>query len=217
MSYAARTKYDEPGRAGRYAARSPRRDAQEGRLLDGLLDRLPSLPRDALDAPCGTGRIAERLLERGIPTRCADLSPAMRGATEARVGGREGFLGVVDLDLDAPPPPGLASDLVICFRFLHHLPGAEARARVLRHLAILTRADLFLSFHHPASAHNLARAARRALTGRRGDRHTLTVGRLRREAGAQGLHLVEARALAAWRREFWIAWFVPSRGRERSP
>ena len=43
--------------------------------------------------------MAARLLDRGIPTRCADLSPAMREAARERLEGREGFLGLSALDL----------------------------------------------------------------------------------------------------------------------
>jgi len=209
VSYAARTKYDRPGRAQAYSARSPAREAEEWRLLAGLLDGLER-PGRALDLPCGTGRVAERLVERGIPTLCADLSPAMRRETEARLAGREGYLGVEAVDLEGPPRPEHASDLVVCFRFLHHLPGPEARRRVLEHLRGVTRRDLLLSFHHPVSLHNLSRALRRVLTRRSGDRHVITLGRLRREARASGLDLVGARALAAWRRELWVAHLRPA-------
>lgn len=210
MTYAARTKYDRPGRAARYRARSPRRDAEEWALLERCLAPLP-VPESALDVPCGTGRIAAHLLERGIPVRGADLSPAMRRETEERLVGRPGFLGVVPIDLDAGgTPEGLAADLVVCFRFLHHLPGEADRSRVLANLGRLTRRDLLLSFHHPVSVHNLARGARRVLTGRRGDRYALTVGRLRLEAAEAGLDLVAVRALAAWRRDLWIAHLRPA-------
>ena len=148
MSYAARTKYDEPGRADRYGRRSPKRDEEEWRLLERLLARLDPAPRAALDVPCGTGRVAERLIQAGIPTQAADLSPAMRAACEERLAGREGFRGVVPADLEAETPAvALRADLVVCFRFLHHLPDAAARGRVLRGLAALTGRDLLLSFH----------------------------------------------------------------------
>ncbi len=216
VSYAARTKYDEPGRARRYRDRDPRRDEEEWALLARALDRLPEPPRNALDVPCGTGRVAERLIERGVPTRAADLSAAMRRETEQRLGGRDGFLGAAALDLENSSADGLeAADLVVCFRFLHHVPDARGRARVLHTLARLTRRDLLLSFHHPVSVHNLARAGRRLLTGRRGDRHAQTAGRLRREASAAGLTLQGVTALGAWRRDLWLAWLTPSGGGHR--
>ncbi len=210
MGYAARTKYDEPGRARRYRDRSPERDAEEWRLLERVIRELPGRPRSALDVPCGTGRIAERLIQMGIPTRGADLSAAMRAETMLRLGGRPGFAGAVHLDLEVPTPdPRLRSDLVVCFRLLHHLPDVKTRARVLSTLAELTGSDLLLSFHHPVSAHALKRLAKRVLWGRRSDRHTMTRTRLRREAEAAGLDLVRCRGLGPFRRELWVAWLRP--------
>lgn len=210
LSYAARTKYDEPGRAARYAARSARRDAQEWALVARLLDALPQPPSDALDVPCGTGRIAARLLERGVPTRCADLSAAMRAATEARLAGTPGYGGVAPLDLEAlPEPPPAPADLVVCLRFLHHLPDEAHRGHVLASLRDLTRGHLLLSFHHPVSWHNLKRVFRRLVTRRRGDRHALAPRALRAEARAAGFELLTLAGLAPYRRDFWVALLRP--------
>ena len=147
MGYAGRSKYDEPGKAAAYQAPSARRDEEEWRLLDALLETPPVPPLSAWDVPCGTGRIAERLLARGIPTRCGDLSPAMRAQAEARLVGQQGHQGVVAFDLEAPGPgPMPHADLVVCMRFLHHLPDKDHRQRVLRTLRLLCRGHVLLSF-----------------------------------------------------------------------
>jgi len=212
MSYAGRTKYDEPGRAARYRERSHRRNLEEWRLLEGLLT--PLLAAGArptvLDVPCGTGRIAERLLEIGLPVRGADLSPAMRAEADQRLTGHAGYRGTVALDLEQAegPLPGRA-DLVVCLRFLHHLPDAATRARVWATLRRLTGAHLVVSFHHPVSAHQLARLGRRLRGGGRGDRHVLWPRTLAAEAGAAGFTVRAWRPLARWRREFWLALLTP--------
>jgi len=211
VGYAARTKYDEPGRAARYADRSPRRAAEEWALLEGFLDGLPT-PASALDVPCGVGRIGASLAARHIPTTLAHLSPALRAAARARHGETTGILGVHALDLEAVDvDPELSADLVVCFRFFHHLPDASVRTRVLEGLRRLTRRDLLLSFHHPVSAHRGTRLVRRLLVGGApSDRHVISVGRLRAEAAAAGLRLVRAGALAAFRRELWVAHLQPA-------
>ena len=209
--YAGRTKYDEPGRAARYAGRSPRRQAEEWRLVRRALEGDP-WPKTVLDAPCGAGRLAAEFLARGSTVRGADLSPAMRDEATRALAGREGFLGVEALDLEgASPPFAWRAELVVCFRFLHHLPDAAARARVLRTLAALSTDRVLVSFHHPVSVHHLARAIRRAFTGTHGDRHAILLGPLREEAAAAGLSFVRAKALAAYRRDLWVALFrVPN-------
>jgi SAM-dependent methyltransferase len=210
VTYAARTKYDEPGRAARYRDRSPRREEAEGRLLDRLVRGLSPRPASAWDVPCGTGRLAARLLQGGIPTRGGDLSPAMRAEAEARLGGQDGWQGAVPMDLEAVPAGTPPADLVVCLRFLHHLPDAAARARVLAGLRRLTGRDLLLSFHHPVSVHHLRRWLRTRYTGRRSDRHVIAPARLRREAEAAGFAWRRAVPLARWRRELWIAHLQPA-------
>lgn len=209
-AYAARTKYDEPGRAQRYAARSPRRHAQEWRLVERLLRSRPR-PREVLDVPCGTGRMAAEFLARGTAVRCADLSPAMREETGGRLAGRPGFLGLEAIDLESDVPPGVPRyDLVLCFRFLHHLPDAATRRRVLAHLGARCRGTLVVSFHHPVSLHQLARGVRRLVTGRRGDRHAVTLRALRRDAAAVGWAVVAAAGLAPGLRDLWVALLEPA-------
>jgi SAM-dependent methyltransferase len=208
-SYAGRTKYDAPGRAERYAARSPRRHEEEWRLLERFFDGRP-WPAEALDVPCGTGRLSAELLARGVRVRCGDLSPAMRQHAERTPEGREGFLGVEPIDLELPPAPDAPRyDLVLCFRLLHHLPDAARRRRVLAHLAARCRGEVIVSFHHPVSLHQLARGVRRVLTGCRGDRHATTLTTLRRDAAAAGLRWVEARGLAPGLRDLWVARLWP--------
>lgn len=205
--YAARTKYDEPGRARRYAERSPRRHAEEWRLVTRAWAG-DTWPATVLDAPCGAGRMAAEFLARGSRVRCADLSPAMRAEAGRALSGRAGLLGVEALDLEmSDPPAAWRADLVLCFRFLHHLPDTAARRRVLGNLAALSSGRVMVSFHHPVSVHNLSRALRRLVTGRRGDRHAVTLSALRADAAACGLSFVRAEALAPWRRDLWVALF----------
>lgn len=209
-AYAGRSKYDAE-RASRYAARSARRHAEEWALLARVLDRIPA-PETVLDAPCGAGRIAKELLARGARVRAADLAPAMRDHAREAIGADPRCLGVEPLDLEAPVPADAPTHgLVLCFRFLHHLPDAATRARVLASLAARSSRHVLVSFHHPASVHHLARGLRRLLTGRRGDRHAMTLRRLVSEAAPFGLRLVASDALGRYRRDLWVALF------ERTP
>lgn len=217
MSYAGRSKYDEPGRAARYRDRSARRDAEEWALVAALLATIPSLDggppaRTFLDVPCGTGRITERLLasHEDVRVACADLSPAMRAAAGERLGEDPRVGGIEALDLEAPGNSALQpAEVVVCLRFLHHLPSADHRRRVLASLQGLATRFVLVSFHHPVSAHNVARGLRRCVGGPRGDRYTLRPARLRAEAAAVGLgtRVARFRPLARWRREFWLALF----------
>ncbi|NUW42811.1 class I SAM-dependent methyltransferase [Nonomuraea rhodomycinica] len=104
-----------------------------GRILDGL----PA--GDALDAACGTGRVAAALAGRGHRVIGVDGSPDMLARARARVPRAVFSLG----DLGDLPVPDDAVDLVVCSLALTHVPSlgpAMAEfARVLRpggHLVI---------------------------------------------------------------------------------
>lgn len=205
-AYAGRTKYDA-ARAARYEARSTRRHAEEWRVVTRLLAGLPT-PRTVLDAPSGTGRIAAEFLARGAHVRLADWSEDMLARARANVRSSTGVLGVSRLDLEAPVEPGAQThELVICLRFFHHLPDDARRRLVLASLRARSSERVIVSFHHPVSAHHLARAARRLVTGRKGDRHALTLGALERLARPLGLRLERAAAVSPYLRDFWAAAF----------
>ena len=205
--YAGRTKYDEPGRAARYAERDARRHDEEWRLVERVLAGRP-WPKAVLDAPCGAGRMALEFARRGSSVVAADLSPSMRKEAERAVQSAGAGVRVEALDLEAPDPPeALAAELVVCYRFFHHLPDAAARGRVLATLSRLARPAVLVSFHHPASLHHLSRALRRVLTLRKGDRHAITLQRLKQEAAEHGLRFVRAVALSPGLRDLWVALF----------
>jgi hypothetical protein len=68
---------------------------------------------------------------------------------------------------------------------------------------------VLVSFHHPVSLHHLARGVRRLVTGRRGDRHALTLHALRADAAAVGLRVVVAEGLSPGLRDLWVALLEP--------
>lgn len=214
MTYAARTKYDEPGRAARYRERSRRRGQEEAALVTAALDRLEPAPETAWDAPCGTGRMSELLLGRGLRVWAGDLSPAMRVEAERLLAGRKGFAEVAALDLEAVPDDAPRADMALCFRFFHHLPDAGVRGRVWAGLGRLSRSHLLVGFHHPISVHGLVRRVRAALRRRPSDRFTHWPRRLAAEAAAHGWTYRGSLAVARFRRELWLAHFerTPERG-----
>ncbi|MFI6510916.1 class I SAM-dependent methyltransferase [Streptosporangium sp. NPDC050855] len=95
-----------------------------------IVDPLPA--GDALDAACGTGRIAAYLAGRGHRVRGVDLSPDMLQRARLRVPLAEFLLG----DLSRLPVPDESVDLVVCSLALTHVPALDPVlaefARVLR-------------------------------------------------------------------------------------
>jgi SAM-dependent methyltransferase len=87
---------------------------------------------DALDAACGTGRIAALLAARGHRVRGVDGSPDMLARARERVPDAEFLPG----ELAALPLPDACVDLVVCSLALTHVPALDPVlaefARVLR-------------------------------------------------------------------------------------
>jgi SAM-dependent methyltransferase len=198
--YPGRTKYD-CGRAETYARRNPKRNREEAAVFRSIVDSLPP-GREVLDVPCGTGRIADILLDRGYRVTCADLSSAM---LEHAATLRE--RGAISLRADLarlPLAPG-TFDHAFCIRLFHHLPSPGVRRIMLGELGRVTRGNVVLTFFHPISFHNLERWIARLLAGRRSPRVCFTSGTLAREAATVGLRLERTVALGAYRRDLWFA------------
>lgn len=113
--------YDEASRPTR---------AIEEPVFHALLEQLP--PRRALDAACGTGRHARRLVELGHEVVGVDVSPEMLERARAAVPEARFEVG----DLCALPLESAAVDLAVCGMALDHLrdlgPPLAELARVVR-------------------------------------------------------------------------------------
>jgi len=193
-------RYLSPDRAAEYARRSPARHQAEMRVLDRALGRLPT-GLDILDVPAGTGRVSRHLEAAGHRVVSADISPVMLKA-EAEATGR-----VLVADVLRLPFPDAAFDAVLCMRFLYHLEGAEARARLLEEITRVSRKYVLVSLRHPISLHAATRRIKAVLRGRFRETRATSVRCLAREAARFGLACRAADAEAPFRKEFWLTTF----------
>jgi SAM-dependent methyltransferase len=118
-----------------------------------MLGLLPPLAdRRVLDAGCGAGWYAERLLEAGAHVTGVDASAAMAAYARRRVGERA---EIHVHDLATPLPFADASfDLVLCPLVLHYLPDIAPTLAEFRRV-LHPMGTLVLSTHHPC--HEAAR------------------------------------------------------------
>lgn len=122
--------YDQPGN-GCFDLDEPVIDDILASLLDvGAAARTTGMT--AVDAACGTGRLARRLLARGYGVIGVDSSPEMLEQARDHVPGADFRTG----DLDALPVPDDTADLVVTGLALTHVADLEPVyaefARVLR-------------------------------------------------------------------------------------
>ena len=113
-----------------------------------ILDALGPLPEGAavLDVGCGTGILAEQLLESTTAqVRGVDLSPGMVQCAEERCGRFGERARFVVGDSEHLPFPNAAFDVVTCCHSFHHYPNqwavVDEFARVLKPQGTLFLAD----------------------------------------------------------------------------
>jgi SAM-dependent methyltransferase len=115
--------------------------------------------RSVLDTPGGTGRFAPLVLRAGRRLVLADLSRAM--LAEARSCGA----ARVQADALALPFADASFDLVLCMRFLFHVPR-ELQPRVLRELARVSRRFVAVDVRHGWAWSSFTRGLRGRLAAR---------------------------------------------------
>jgi SAM-dependent methyltransferase len=116
--------------------------------------------RSVLDMPCGTGRFLPGLAAEGRTLVAGDLSlPMLLAAGEASA-------RRVRADATRLPFGDASFDLVLCMRFLFHVPPA-LQLEVLRELGRVTRGALVVDVRHSWAFSAQSRRLRGALFRRR--------------------------------------------------
>ena len=158
--------YQEPRVAREYDARRfgsarTRGDALRfwGAIERALGSELAGV-HSVLDTPGGTGRFAALVARAGRRLVLADLSAAM--LAQARATG----VPRVQADALALPFAEGSFDLVLCMRFLFHVPR-ELQPQVLAELARVSRRFVAVDVRHGRAWSAWTRAVRGALSGRR--------------------------------------------------
>jgi SAM-dependent methyltransferase len=185
LTYPARAGYHDPLRyeARRYGTRRGRLNLRL--LLRAIRRTLPPLPRGAsvLDVPCGGG-VLTPLLADGHRVTGADISATMLGAAWQR----GGLAACVQADIERLPFRSASFDLVVCNRFLMHLPD-QLRPQVLRELGRVARGPVVVTICHRYTLKSFTRALRARLGLRVKPSPRLGSAELAREVQAAGLHL----------------------------
>jgi SAM-dependent methyltransferase len=152
-----------------------------------------------LDAPCGTGILADFLRGQGFQVLGADISPAMLEVARER----GPVIGHVRADLERPPLRPGSVDAVVSTRFLMHLPP-EIRPRVLGAMARLANGPMVATVCHPYTVKSLGRAVRRALGRKAKQSPRLTRPELEQEVAAAGLRLERVIPVLPILSEVWV-------------
>jgi len=167
-------------------------DRLEKRALIKMIDRVRAeIPAPSvLDVPCGTGRITELLLSRGLTVTGADISREM--IDQAKIKCQKYFerISFQTLDLDSADLPKNQYDLVACIRMLHHL-NSESRKGVFKSLAKLSKRYVLVNISLSSPFYRLRRKVKRWL-GQGVSRESSTWLELSEETSQAGLQVVSS-------------------------
>jgi SAM-dependent methyltransferase len=148
-SYSARTRYQDPVEAqsfevtryGNWLGR--RRLRGEQKAVRGTLAMLPTMERIA-DIPCGIGRWAPVLHERGRRIFGLDISWPMLERARAEQATKLP-LALARAEAERLPLPNGAVDIVFCYALMKHLPP-DAKRAVLAEFTRVARHGVVVSF-----------------------------------------------------------------------
>ena len=122
-----------------------------GRVFNFLEKRLVAkcfsvLPKGAViaDAPCGTGRLAEALLDAGYRVHGFDISEAMLGVAQQRLAAHGENFSCEVSNLKKNPPNSPSFDGALCARVLMHFP-LDQQIEFLAGVAKLSRSVVVIN------------------------------------------------------------------------
>ncbi|MDP6930361.1 MAG: lipopolysaccharide kinase InaA family protein [Planctomycetota bacterium] len=192
------TRYDAPGKSTSYRSRNPGRTARE---LACLRRVWPGEPGEmVLDAPCGTGRLGPTLDDLKVRRIGLDRSVSMLRA------GLPSKDPLLLADMTRLPIGDRGVDGVVLFRFLHHLPPADARD-VLAEACRVAGRFLVVSFFHPISTHGFQRRLTQSLTRRPRTRHAITASKLCKWLATSGFYPTSFSAELPYLKDLWVGSF----------
>lgn len=144
----------------------------EVKTLAKLVRHLPA-HASVLDVPCGTGRIAQVLLDWGFRVTAADISQEMIQVARGRITETGRHLPASRGSADALPFAKQSFDAVLSIRFLPHI-GTEPRRLMLKEMARVSRRWVFFSNSFSSAWYERRRALKRRLGHQAPTRYPVT-------------------------------------------
>ena len=192
----ANTEYQNESVATQYDA--IRFSSLAGRVFNGRERRLicrsfADLPRGAtiVDFPCGTGRLAEPLLEAGYRIHGMDISSEMLQVASKRLSRFGDRFTTEVCDARSVGSGHTVYDGALCARVLMHFPLGE-QIEFLRGVVRLTNGPIVINHSFSSPYQQLRRGVKRLLKHQTPSRHPLTRGELDTLLSEAGLREVRS-------------------------
>lgn len=178
-------------------------DALEKRALRKILTGLPT-GATIIDAPCGTGRLAETLLELGYRVIGIDISAPMLDVASRKLKRFGDRFQAHVMDIKDIRPEDFNADAVLCARVLMHFPLAE-QIDFLKKVASLTEGPVIFNQSVFTPWHRLRRTLKRVLRNQSPASYPLMTDEVKQLIEGSGLTVMEKRSVQALLSEavFW--------------
>jgi len=147
-----------------------------------------SLPRDTvvLDLPCGTGRLAETLLESGLRVHGADISDEMLAVARKRLASHGDRFTTEVTDAFKRTGGEPLFEATLCARVLMHFP-LETQIEFLRGVASMTRNFVVINHSLDSPYQRFRRRIKKLLHHQRPAHHPITNNEIKRLLSEAGL------------------------------
>lgn len=161
-----------------------------------IRESFSDLPRETvvLDLPCGTGRLAETLLEAGLRVHGADISDEMLAVARERLAryGDRFTTEVTDAFQQTGGEP--LFEAALCARVLMHFP-LETQIQFLRGVTLMTRKTVVINHSLNSPYQRFRRLIKKLLRHQRPAHHPITNSEIKRLLSAAGLVEIERRRI----------------------
>lgn len=174
--------------ADRYQHRNKRKHQEEMQLIERGLQQLTNV-RTFLDAPCGVGRASMLLSQKGYKVTGVDLGEGALQAARETVEAAKADVVIERADLEQLPYETDAFDACLCFRFIHHLPTAELRDKIIGELCRVSRNYVLISYLSPMSVTSVRRAFKQRFFGKTSVQHHTPLATLKEHFRHHGFEL----------------------------
>ncbi|MBA4141437.1 MAG: methyltransferase domain-containing protein [Nitrosospira sp.] len=166
---------------------------QEKRIIQECFQ---DLPRDTvvLDMPCGTGRLAETLLESGLKVHGTDISGEMLDVASERLAGYGNRFTAEVMDAFKLTGGERQFEATLCARVLMHFP-LETQIKFLRGVGSLTRKRIVINHSLSSPYQRFRRGIKKLLGHQQSAGYPITNAEMQRLLAEAGFAEVERRRI----------------------
>ena len=168
---------------------------QEKRIIQECFQDLPR-GTVALDMPCGTGRLAQALLESGLKVHGTDISPEMLAVARERLASYGDRFSTEVMDAFRLTGKEGQFEATLCARVLMHFP-LETQINFLRGVASLTRKRIVINHSLSSPYQRFRRWIKKILGHQMPAGHPITNAEIRRLLAEAGFAEVKRRRINA--------------------